>query len=136
MSEGAVELIEGVKIDVKSDEMKDVLAKRAEYHKTRASWYESQLKSLREAQGAIAAKIVEDAGDEEDEEMAANLSNAYGKGSNFRGDSPIDQLASKVKAHRARQAYFRFMSEHVIPGKTYRLKEDDLTRLELLSQYM
>ena len=135
MSE-AVVLVEGVKIDVKADEMKAVLGKRAEYHQKRAEWYEAQLKSLREAQGAIAAKIVADAGDEEDEEMAANLSNAYSKGSNFRGESPIDQLASKVKTHRARQAYFRFMSEHVIPNTTYRLKEDDLTRLELLSQYM
>jgi hypothetical protein len=38
-------------------------------------------------------------------------------------------------SHREKAAFFSFLAEHLIPGETYRLTEDDLARLEFVSRY-
>jgi hypothetical protein len=128
-----METIEGVKIDVKSDEMKTALTDRATHHKQRAAMYREQADTLRAQIGATVEKIKQEVDDEDD--AASKIGAAYG--SSYRTEeNPLTILQNKARKHRERHAFFSFMAEHVIAGATYRLKEEDLARLELLSRHL
>lgn len=102
-------MIEGLKIDVSSAELTDHLADRASYHQEKRAFYTKQAKAL------VDGGIRENPGVSND---------------------PTAQLQNSAKTHAEREAFFRFLAEHVVADETYRLSEQDLTRLEIVSRYL
>ena len=100
-------MIEGLKIDISTAELRNHFEERAKYHRKKADWYHSQIKSLRE--GGVAP---------------TRMSN-----------DPVGSLEHSASHHVTKTAYFTFMAEHLIPDEIYRLTEDDLGHIELASKY-
>jgi hypothetical protein len=103
-------MIEGVKIDISTDELKDHLSERASYHQEKQAFYEGQVESLK-------------AGHVGEMDKGA-ISN-----------DPVSQLEGSARRHKETAALFQFISDHLVPNEVYRLEERDLTRLEVLSRY-
>ncbi len=99
-------MIEGLKIDVTSEEMKKLLKDRASYHGEKAEEYGNQLKLLE---------------DEPSLDMSMD---------------PRRAMREKVHHHQQKWVFFNFLDAHVIPDEIYRLSETDLYRLELLSRWI
>jgi len=100
-------MIQGLLIELKTDELKQHIVGRADYHKKKAEWYEAQIKNLK--QGGL------------EETHASN--------------DPVSSLERSHHDHREKYGYFMFMAEHLIPDETYRLTEHDLSKLEFVSRY-
>lgn len=101
-------MIEGIKIDVSSDELRDHLQARANYHDDKQAFYSTQAQSLKD--GGIRSE--------------AAVSN-----------DPVNSLEQSARSHGEREAFFRFLAEHLVDDETYRLSEQDLTRIEIVSRY-
>src|ERR1043166_6517942 len=99
-------MISGIKIDLSSLELQDLLNERVQYHEAKITQYQKQAEGLRGVGKA--------------------------EGQSF---DPEEQVQRKVEDHRHRFALFTFPRDHLIPNETYRLEETDLIRLELLSRY-
>src|SRR5687767_11848511 len=100
-------MIEGLKIDVTSEELKTHLDERAKYHRQKADWYSSQVESLRSG----------------------------GLGQNRGSNDPIGSLEASLAAHRDKASYFAFLAQHLIAGEAYRLSQEDLAAIEVASRY-
>ena len=101
-------MIEGVKIEVSSSELEDHLAERANHHHDKHEFYTKQVQSLKD--GGI-----------RDNPGVSN--------------DPIASLEHSAKSHKEKAGLFGFLVDHVIPNEVYRLSENDLTRLEIVSRY-
>jgi hypothetical protein len=99
--------IEGLKMEVQSSELREHLLKRAEHHAERRDFYVRQAGALHE--GGV------------EEQQATN--------------DPVTSLRTSAKSHGEREAFFRFMAEHIIPNERYVLSEQDLIRIEIVSRY-
>lgn len=106
-------MIEGLHVDVSSAELKEMLLGRLKYHQEKTTAYERQLADLTKIQAAF---------DEEAQRM-----------SKMSNQGPKESLESAIKRHREQSIFYRFVSEHVVPNETYRLDENDLTRLGVQS---
>lgn len=51
------------------------------------------------------------------------------------GDSTVESFERREHEYRSLASEFRFMGEHLVPGETYRLKAEDLRRLEIVGRY-
>ena len=102
-------MIEGIKIELASAELREHLGGRAEHHRKKAESYEGQVVGLKEV--------------------------ADGDEVRFHSANVVDTLQNKVREHRSKAALFSFLAEHLIPDETYRLSENDLTRIEIVSRY-
>jgi len=100
-------MIDGLKLEMTSDELREHIGRRAAYHRERLTFYEGQIVALR--QGGV------------EQSTATN--------------NPIQSLAESAKGHRSKVELFEFMQQHVVPNETYRLSESDLGRLEILSRW-
>lgn len=98
-------MIEGIQMDFKSSELKKHLVERSQHHKRREAFYLSQVRRVRQA-GTKRASY---------------------------GTDPVTALENKAKSHRVRRELYALMSRHIVPDEIYRLKEEDLNRIELLS---
>lgn len=107
-------MINGLQIDVKSDELVKILKERLDYHEKKHVAYEKKAAEL----GAQIKNI------EEDMEV--------GKVS---GGTPVEQLNNKAREHKEKAAYYKFMIEHVIQNDIYRLSQEDLSRLGITTRY-
>ncbi len=107
-------MIEGLKVDVRAGEIVDRLDERIRYHRARVECSEQQL--------AKTAAM----GDEPDEEDGAMP---------FPGavPSPRFRIEHRLRGHQERIAALTFLREHVVEDEVYRLSEEDLTALEILS---
>lgn len=101
-------MIEGLQVDVKSDELGKILQGRVDYHSSKAKAYEEQSTKLRATMKNI----------EEDMEV--------GKVSN--GD-PAQSMDQKAREHKDKAVHFQFMIDHVIQNDVYRLSQQDLSLL-------
>ena len=99
-------MIEGLKIDVTSAEIRTMLEDRAQTHRKKVEEYQKKVDTL--------AAMAQEAG-------ATN--------------STLSAVGSKLREHRSHAMYFEFAASHVIPGEIYRLSDDDLTRLEVMDRY-
>jgi hypothetical protein len=102
-------MIEGLKLDFSVKELKEHLDRLARHHDERRVFYERQAQTLK------------DGGAEEN--------------ANFTGGNPRQQLEQKAKEHSNKSALFQVFSDHLVAGEVYRLQEQDLIRLELLSRW-
>jgi hypothetical protein len=101
-------MIEGLKIDVSADELTSHLNERVEYHKAKREFYEKQVQGLRDG----------------------------GVGQGMQSNDPVSSLQGSAKSHGDREGLFRFLADHVVTDETYRLSEQDLTRLEIIGRYL
>ena len=100
-------MIEGLKIEIPTEELRAHIEGRARHHREKAEWYEGQVRNLR----------------------------AGGLSEHHVSNDPVSSLERSEDSHRERAAFFSFLAEHLIEGETYRLTEDDLARLEFVSRY-
>jgi hypothetical protein len=108
-------MVEGLQIDVPSEELKRIVAERAEHHATKAATYEAKAKDL---QASI--KDIED-----------DLE--FGKTS--MGATPAASLLNKAREHKDKAIHFKFILEHVIQNDTYRLGQNDLRLLGIATAH-
>jgi len=99
-------MIEGLKIDVKSQELSLHLSDRAEFHAVKEHFYDEQVVKLQENDASMATA---------------------GKFSN----DPVSSLRESAFRHKKKKKFFTFLAEHIVPDTTYRLEDHDLSRLEL-----
>lgn len=100
-------MIEGLKLDFTSEELKQHLNKKVKYHRERSRFYGEKAQALHEG-GAEAAQ--------------------------FSGGDPVRALKDKQLDHNKRAELFEIYSSHLV-NDTYRLSDSDLTRIELVSRY-
>lgn len=113
-------MIEGIKIDVPTVELRDHLRFRADHHATRQQFYLNRANDLTQGIADM------DLGDEAD---AMAFSNSG------RGD-PRESMRQAARQHGDRLAFFRFLADHLVPDETYRLTEGDLLKIEFASKYL
>jgi hypothetical protein len=106
-------LIEGLHVDVKGTELKELLLGRLKYHNDKVSNYEKQLVELKRVDKALA----------EDAEQI----------SKFSTQSPAQSLEQAIKKHKDQTIYYRFVADHIITAAVYRLGEHELQRLGIQS---
>lgn len=100
-------MIEGIRIDVPAEELKEHILDRAKDHTDKAISYQRKVKVLEEADLARTHTSLD----------------------------PIGDLDRKVKEHQDKAAYFLFMAEHLVMDETYRLDQSELARLEIAARY-
>lgn len=100
-------MIKGITIHIGTDELKEHLLKKVQYHQDKAVFYKNQVGALE--------------GSKEDLSSGSN--------------NPVDSLANSAKKHIGKSEYYQFIVDHLVPGETYELSENDLTRLEIISYY-
>lgn len=108
--------IEGLKLQMTSAELKELMGKRIEYHSSRTEWLEKKIKEL-----------------EPDVQKFENDAVQSGKFAGNRVDGALGNFKQQFTHHQNRATLFKFMVEHLIPNETYVLTENDLTKLEVLS---
>lgn len=101
-------MVEGLQVDVKSEELVKILTERLEHHQKKADTYTSKASEL-----GAQIKLIE-----EDMEV--------GKVS---GGTPVEQLQRKAREHQEHVTWYEFMLKHVIVNDVYRLGQRDLQRL-------
>ncbi len=107
-------MIEGLKLDVRAEELVRRLEERIAYHRSKAEAYGAQIEKLGE---------IPSIGEEEEDDVVALT----------RGrESPRISLERKVKEHVDRAAILTFLRDHIVPGEVYRLSEQDLRMAEIL----
>lgn len=99
-------LIEGLHFDLSQEEIAVHLQERFSYHSNRADEYTAQMLAY----------------DQVPEEVQA-----------MSGGGPKEQMEKSVLRHRGTAEKFKFMSEHLVDGATYRLSDRDLHDIEMLS---
>ena len=100
-------MIEGLMIEVTSEELRQHLGDRADHHRRKTEFYAKQVTSL------------EEGGLDQDGSTA----------------DPVSNLARRGRLHREKASYFSFMAEHLIEGERYRLSQEDLSAIEIASRY-
>ena len=100
-------MIEGLKFQMPSDELRTHLIARIEHHKGRKAFYEQKVGEL-QAGGA--------------------------EGMQYTGGDPIRALRDKSAEHQRQIELFKFMHDHVAPGEMYQLADTDLQRIEILGR--
>ncbi len=106
-------MINGLFVDVKSDELKEMLLGRLKYHQDKVALYKDQVKTMKSV----------------DEKLKADREH-IGKTST---QSPIESLETAVQKHENQVVYYKFMYDHIVPSEVYRLAESDLQRLGVMS---
>jgi hypothetical protein len=98
-------MIEGLKLDFTTEQLRQHLKTKIAHHEERVTFYTKQVDSLK------------------GEEFAAVSGN------------PIMQLQTKLGEHRRKATLFRIIAEHLVPNEMYRLGDNDLERIELVSRF-
>ena len=106
-------MITGLFVDVPSAELKSMLEGRLKYHQNKVDAYTSQLEGLEKLESALG----------EEAKQLGKTSTA----------TPKENMLQAIQKHANQVIYYKFMTEHVIPNETYRLGENDLTRLGVQS---
>jgi hypothetical protein len=101
-------MIEGLKLDISSEELKNHLSKKIAHHKERERFYAEQVASL--TKGGV-------------------------QPTNYSGGDPVRALKEKEERHTSRAELLTFLRDHLIPDQTYRLTEQDLVSIEIVSRF-
>jgi hypothetical protein len=108
-------MIEGIKLQLSTEEIRKTVQERIEYHQRKADWAKTEAKRLQP--------------DQDDLDDEAESIGKYTNSTN----NPVVSLKQTAKHHRDRATYFRFIEAHLVPNEIYVLTEEDLRRLEVLS---
>jgi len=107
-------MINGLQVDVASDELTRIMQERLKYHQDKADVFEKN-----------AAELMKTIKNIEEDMSTGKVS----------GGNPAEQLQTKAREHKEKATYYKFMLEHVIKNDTYRLGQDDLARLGITARY-
>lgn len=107
-------MIQGLNVDVSSEEMKSLLLARLKHHQDKLALYEQQRGEIETVEKTLASEAREH--------------------SKFSHGSPMQAIDEAIKKHRSQIIYYKFTSEHVVPNDVYRLAELDLIRLGIQSE--
>ena len=102
-------MIEGMKLDFTTEQLKKHCATRIAYHEKRAVFFADEAKRF--------------ADDAREADLVSNRGYTAGKG----------DLLARAENNKKMAAYFKIVSDHLVPGETYRLSDSELSRLELTS---
>lgn len=106
-------MINGIQIQISGEELKKHISERADFHKQKSEWYQTQVKEFEKAQENLPSEL-----------QYQNTSN-----------SPVKPMEDKVKDHQQRSTFFAFMADHLVVSEVYQLSQSDLTTLEIISRY-
>ena len=98
-------MIEGLKIEISSDNLRAHLLKRAVHHRQKAALYGEKIDSLKSSGVEVQA-----------------MSN-----------DPIHSLQSSQRTHAQSAAFFQGFADNLVPNERYRLNEHELSRIEFLN---
>lgn len=104
-------MIQGIKIQISSKELKTHLNDKVKLHKEKEAFYNAQVKNLEKG---VEQNVV-------DESLYNNASN-----------NPVSTLQQSAKKHKQRAEFFQFIADHLV-NEDYELTESDLTKLEIIS---
>lgn len=108
-------VVEGIKVQLPTKKLRTLLQGRIKFHTEKRAYFEKKIKEL----APDMKKISEDA-----EEI--------GKFSNSRNNNPLEAMETKVRNHKNKATYFKFVEENLIPDAMYTFTEGDLGRLEVI----
>jgi len=100
-------MIEGLKFDVKSEELKKHLEERCNFHKERAAFYRKQ-----------------------EEEFKKNATDAEIREGQNTMKQTHQAMKDSARVHEGQHERYTYLAAHLIPDETYRLSEKDLHDLE------
>lgn len=115
-------MIDGFKIDVKSDEMKAILQKRVESHRAKVGEYEKMM--------ADAGSQLKQASDlvEQLRQVQVPQSHSYIGGfprqlepTHGVACDPLLHMKAKIAQHKTKADAAQFVIDHIIPGEVYRV---------------
>jgi hypothetical protein len=132
-------MIEGLKLNIPSKELAELVKSRAGYHRSRADLKEKeQLPMLRATLPDLekAMAVVQSHG--QNPQKLGDMGKFSSNSSYNMNENPVDQLKKDIekleldiRSHRNKALVFDFISTHLFDD-TYSLTETDLTRLEIL----
>lgn len=129
-------MIEGLKLNIPSKELAELIKARAAYHRGRADLKEKeQLPMLRATLPDLEKAMAVVQGHGQHPQRLSNMS----KGSSYNMDeNPVDRLQKDIESleldirnHRNKALAFEFIAGHLFDD-VYSLTETDLNRLEIL----
>jgi hypothetical protein len=103
-------MIEGLHLDVKGSELKNLLDARTSHHADKARFYRQQLDSMKKLDAEMEAERLE---------MVKTSS----------GQGPTEAVRASVKKHQDLVAFYTFAAAHIVVDEVYRLAERDLHRI-------
>lgn len=114
-------MIEGFKLKISSNELREHCDGRAQYHTDRATEYTRELPKVRESMEAL-----------QKYGLATTITQMHGKSGSYDID-PVEDMEKKIQDHGNRSLVFNFFAHHLF-DEDYNLKEEDLIRLEVLKR--
>lgn len=102
-------MVQGLLVDVKSDELLSIFKERLVHHQEKSKTYAEQA-------NALAAQL-------------KNIEEDLMTGKVSGGGTPIDTLNKKAREHQDNAHWYDFMIKHVIQNDVYRLDQRDLQRI-------
>lgn len=116
-------MIEGLKLRVTAQELREHCQKRVAHHNLRAEEKTRELPALRESLERLKKTS---------SQLPTSVSN-FSKGGGYRveGSEVVEQLEADIRDHRYKALFFAFLEHHLF-DEDYTLKEEDLVRLEIL----
>ena len=117
-------MIEGFKLLITSEELKQHCEARSAYHKKRAEEKEIQLPKLEESY-----RLIQNV--QNPETIAAFNKMSSPSNSSYNLGDPVTDLKSDIKQHRNNAVLFKFYSEH-LHSDDYNLDDSALRRLEMI----
>lgn len=117
-------MIDGFRLKISSEELRQHCKDRANYHKKRADDRRSQLPKLKEATSALKDSL----------EGAENVAQMNKTSTYVRDpEDVIADLENSIREHENKVLVFNYFSEHLF-SEDYNLAEADLVRLEILKR--
>ena len=101
-------MIDGIKVQLTTGQLRDHLMKRVRYHEEKRDLYAGQVQAL-------------EAGGERQDNASLD---------------PVRALKDRASQHSSKAELFRILADHLIPDETYRIADHDLTRIEFISQHL
>lgn len=96
-------MIEGIKIEMPTQVLREHMLTRIAFHKEKQAFYEKQSTQLKEG----------------------------GLGPQNQSNDPVSSLEASGRRHAARAGFFEVLRDGLVEGETYRLDENDLEKLEI-----
>jgi len=113
-------MIEGLKLEIQHDELKQLLVDRAAYHRKRAAEKEAELPIIKASWEKLKTHQAESVA-------------VINKMSYSHSEDPTVQLESDIKEHKNKAVVFEFFANHLFHD-VYSLSETDLIRLEIVKR--
>jgi hypothetical protein len=111
-------MIEGLKVTVAGTELRDLCAKRADYHRTRAAAYSKKIAAFGKG---------DDGDDESESQLHALMSSTTA--------NPAKQLTERHRQHIAAAEELEFTAAHIDASERYLLERDDLMRIGVIAAH-